>query len=186
MLVMNRLIGLLNSRLLKNTFLFSFFSFLNNAIGFFLILLLAKYFSPEEYGYLNLFTTIVTIFSMLISLNTLGYFTISFFTSSKEELKDIINCSIIVSLSVAICFLIIIIVFSGVSYGVIGIEYQYQLIALIICFFQVFNNLKLEIWRLEEHPIQYGIFSLSMVLLNFGLTLFLVIQLKTGDRKSVV
>ncbi len=172
--------NLVNNKVFRHGVLFSFFSFLNNGISFLLILVLAKYFTPSEYGYLNLFTTLVTVFSLIISLNTLGFLSISFFNSTKEELQQIVKCILIVSLLVFSFFFIVIFIFSGYSLAWVGVGYQYQIIALLICLFQAVNNLKLEIWRLEEKPVSYGIYSLALVLLNSGLTLYFVVRLHMG------
>ncbi|MBD8349067.1 lipopolysaccharide biosynthesis protein [Dysgonomonas sp. HGC4] len=171
---------LVNNKLFRNGALFSIFSFLNSGISFLLLFVLANYFSPEEYGYLNLFTTITTVFSLLVTLNTNGFFSISYFRVSEETLKRIISCVLVVSFIVSFFFGVLIICFSSISSKIIGIGFQYQLIALIICFFQVFITLKLEIWRLEERPISYGVFTFGIAVFSAIFALYFVIKLDMG------
>ena len=45
---------------------------------------------------------------------------------------------------------------------------------------QVFSTVNLDIWRLEENPLSYGIYSVATVFANFILTLILVIGFHWG------
>lgn len=164
----------------RNGVLFSFFSFANSGVSFILLIILAKYITPIEYGYLNLFNTLVTLLNIFISLCTVSYVTLSFFKKDKSELLKIINVSLIVSSIMLIILFVIISIFTNHLEHLIGIDYEYQVIALLICYFQIFNAINLDIWRIEEKPISYGFYSLGVVLLNFVITLFLIIGLEQG------
>lgn len=169
-----------NNKIIRNGIIFSFFSFFNSGISFFLVLILARYLSPTEYGYLNLFTSITAILSLLMTLNTSSYFSVSFFKLEKRELKKILSGVILVLFGVSFSLSLLILVFSGVSAQYIGLGYKYQFLALLICFFQAFITLRLEIWRLEERPILYGFFSSLLSILSLGITLLFVIYFQAG------
>lgn len=173
----NLLVGLKQNPVFRNGALFTFFSFLNNGVGFLLLLILAKYVPPDGYGELNLFTTFVTLLGILISLGTPGIISIEYFNSNRFELKRMINCVLLITTVVLIVLSVFLLFFSTSLKAAIGISPIYQWIALFICFFQVLTNIILDIWRLEEKPISYGIFSFFIVLLNFILTLVFVISL---------
>ncbi|GAP72137.1 polysaccharide biosynthesis protein [Candidatus Symbiothrix dinenymphae] len=168
---------LLNNKQFRHGSLFAFFSFLNSGISFLLLLVFAQYIAPAEYGYLSLFATITTIFSILIPLTTNAYFTRSYFTAPKETLQRIMSSVLLVSSAVSLLFFVLILCFSSVSFEFIGVAPEYQLLGLVICFFQIFITLRLETWRLEEKPVRYGILTVGIVLLSGVLALFFVIQL---------
>jgi len=164
----------------RNGILFTFFSFLNNGISFILLIILAKFISPDGYGKLNLFNTFITIVSIVISLSSNGYISVSFFRKSKEDFSKVINSVFIIT---TVCFLFVLsfqLLFSGIFVHYVGLSINYQLIALLICYFQIFNSVNLDIWRLEEKPVKYGLYSLSIATLNFAITLLLVISYKQG------
>ena len=48
----------------RNGSLFTLFSFLNQGIGFFIMLIMGRYVLPESYGKLSLFTTIIQLLSI--------------------------------------------------------------------------------------------------------------------------
>ena len=167
-----------NNSSLKNGILFTIFAFLSNGINFLILITLAGYLSPDGYGQLNLFTTFITIFSVLIPLGTTGFVAVSFFRKTKEELRDVINIIFFISSFILILILFILIFGGTLLEKMIGFSNEYQIIALLICFFQIFNLINLEIWRLEEKPIKYGIYSFGIAFFNFILTFIFVLLFK--------
>ena len=160
--------------LLKNGVLFTLFSFLNSGINFFLLLLLAHYFPTDQYGKLNLFNTLLTLITPLISLSTLGYVSVSYFRLSKKDFKSVIQSYFIISSNVFIVLLVIIWVGRLYWEQYIGIDAHFLYIAVIICWAQIFTLLNLELWRLGENPISYGIYTVAITICNFVITLWLV------------
>lgn len=164
----------------RNGILFTFFSFLNNGISFILLIILAKFIPPDGYGELNLFTTFVVLGSVLISISTSGYISVSFFNKPKEELRKVINSVFLITSVVFLILLSFQFLFLSHLENLIGLSSRYQVVGLVICYFQVFNTVNLDIWRLEEKPVKYGLYSVSIALLNLIITLILVISLKQG------
>lgn len=84
----------------RNGIFFSLFSFLNSGISFLIMMLMAHYVQPESYGQLSLFTTMISLLSIVICLNTNGIIGVYFFTSSKEVVQRFLNVTLITSLLV--------------------------------------------------------------------------------------
>lgn len=169
----------------RNGILYTLFSFLNNGISFILLLLLAEFIAPADYGRLNLFNTFVTLLSILISLSTNSYVGVAFFRKSRFDLRKIIFVTLFTTTGMLFLFSVVVALFPEMFQRVVGIETKYLWIALFICYFQVFTNLNLDIWRLEEQPVRYGVFSMSIAVLNFLLTLGLVVALHKGWQGRV-
>jgi O-antigen/teichoic acid export membrane protein len=172
--------ALLKNTTLQRGVLFAFFAFCNNGISFVLLLILAKYIPPDGYGQLNLFNTFTQLYGYIVCLSTVGYLEVAFFKKSSAEFRVFIIAVVIIASTVLAVSSLLLLLFSSTSSRIIGLDVRYQWIALLICFFQVFNSINLEIWRLEEKPIKYGIYSVSIALLNFVLSLVLVVSLDSG------
>ena len=172
--IINKILGNPN---VKNGILFSVFSFFNNGVSFLLLIVLAKYISPSAYGELNLFNTLVYLFGILISLNSVGVLSVNYFSSSRAEFRQSFNSVLLITLVTFCILLFILIYFSHVLVIYTGLDTKYQIIALVICLFNVVLNLNLDLWRLEEKILKYGIFSVLMSLCNCILTLFFVISI---------
>lgn len=160
-----------------NGILFTFFSFINNGINFFLLMILATYLSPEGYGHLNLFNNFVIIFTVLIPLACTGYIANSFFRKEEKDFKQVIVTVFLIGISSFIFFIIIAIIAGGCFENILGLNSRLQILAICICFFQLFTTVNLDLWRLQEKPILYGIYSMLFVLSNFILTLLLIAKL---------
>lgn len=171
---------ILKNSLLKNGALFAFFSFLNSGINFLLLLVLANFISPTEYGELNLFNTFVTLLAIFISLNATGIIAVDFFTSDKKHLCRMLNTVLCLSTISLGFFSLLLLLFSSFFEATIGLSIEYQWMGLLVCYAQVFSVINLDIWRLEEKPVSYGLYSVATIIANFVLTLVLVICFKQG------
>lgn len=163
------------SRTANQAIVFSFFSFLNSGINFFLLIIIAGFISPSGYGNLNLFNISVTLFGFLICLNATGIIPVNYFKKNRRDVCKSINT--VFALAV-MCFLFltgVVFIFGNDIEKATGISQLYQWIALWVCFFQVFTTVNLDIWRLEEKPVAYGTYSLGLVLMNFVLTIIFII-----------
>lgn len=158
----------------KNGILFTFFSFLNNGINFFLLMLLAAYLSPDGYGHLNLFNNLITILTVLIPLGCVGYIGNSFFRKSESEFKKVIRTVFKIGFYSFLFFILIILIAGQHLEGLLGLSSKMQILGISICFFQLFTTVNLELWRLNEKPISYGIYSTVFVVLNFIFTLLFI------------
>lgn len=162
----------------RNGIFFSLFSFLNSGISFFIMMLMARYIQPESYGQLSLFTTMISLLSIFICLNTNGLIGVNFFTVSKEVIQRLLNVTLITSLLVYLMFLTGMLLFKYQFEEWTGLDTVFQFCAVSVCLLQVVSLALLDIWRLEEKVGRYGIFSLLMVISNLVLTILFVALMK--------
>lgn len=164
----------------RNGILFTFFAFLNNGIGFLLLIIIASFITPEGYGHLNIFNTSIVLLTFFISLNSTGVISVNFFRMSEIEVRKTINAVFIITIISFCIFQLVSFLFGGQINNVIGLSRPLQIITISVCFFQIITNINLDIWRLKEQPVNYGLYSLSNVVLNFILTIFFIVSLKYG------
>lgn len=170
----------MNSQNFKHGVLYTLFSFINNGISFILILILTKFLSPSDYGHLNLYNAFVSLLNIIIALCTASFVAVSFFQKKKDELQEIIQVVIIVASCVALLLFAFIVCFPKLTTDLIGVDIKYLGLGICVCYFTVFNGLNLDIWRVEEKPVSYGIYSLTFAICNFGLTIWLIAGYKYG------
>ncbi|WP_346086122.1 oligosaccharide flippase family protein [Sphingobacterium ginsenosidimutans] len=164
----------------KNSLIFTLFATINNGLNFLLIFLLSGYLSKQAFGELNLFSTILLVFTTIIPLGTQGYISVIYYKKNKKYINRIMNTIISLSLIVFLLFsfLFYLLPSSITNYMSIPLEYVYCAIA--ICFFQVIYLMLLEVFRLEEKPVKYGLLTMTFVGLNIGLTWYLCVQRNYG------
>lgn len=137
--------------------------------------MLAAYLSPGGYGSLNLYNTIILILTILVPLGTTGYISTNYFRKDKLGIKHVLNTVLFIGVCVFFFLLLIFIVGGTNLENLLGLSLKVQVIALLVCFTQFFTIINLEIWRLQEQPIKYGVYTMALVILNFALTLYFVI-----------
>lgn len=173
-----KLLELRHNKTVLNGTLFSLYSFLNTGISFVLLIIIARFISPDGYGKINLFSTTTQVFTYFICLNTSGIVPIIFFRKSKTEFKRTINTVLVLAIGGFLLLTLLLMLISEKLEKTIGLDFYFQWIALWICLFQTLSQLNLNIFRIEEKVKQYGIYSISSAVLNFILTILLVVTFK--------
>lgn len=171
-----------NNKTLLNGSLFSLYSFLQSGISFILLIILAKFISPTDYGSMNLFNTASTLFGYFVGLNTAGYLSVSFFANKnqKEEFKKDFTIIILTTLTSSILICICIYPFSDSLSSIANITPLLLFIALFIASFRTIFQILLNYYRVQEKVISYGIFSCSNSILTAILVFLYVLYFKQG------
>lgn len=163
-----------NNRALFNGALFSGFSFFSKGVNFLLLLVLANYIAPLEYGYLSLFTSVVMVIGYFIAFSTEGYFTIAYFKDGEEARKKVFTCILVTSTLVLVTLICVLVVWDHSLAESMTLPVYSLYLAAITVFFNVFFHTLLEYYRIKEDVKIYGILSCSNVLLNFVLSILFV------------
>lgn len=164
-----------NNKTIINGSLFSIFSFFNQGISFILLILLAKYITPSEYGYLSIFNTIVMFLGYFIALSTQGYISVSYFQKGKNNFKKDFSCIVFIAIGILIILSLIILIGKENLSSILIIDQELLWIALLISFFHLLFNINLDLFRIKELVLKYGYRSCGFALLNFILSIYLVI-----------
>jgi O-antigen/teichoic acid export membrane protein len=157
---------------------FAFFSFLNQGLNFFLLIILSWFIMPSSYGNLNLFYTAVSVVGFIIHLCTSGIIGIKYFKVPRNILSQYINVVLTCTLATSILFTFGIVFFHDYIQNVAGIGEKLQLLCIYICASSVVYHLLLDIYRLEEKSLKYGILTTVSTILNIIASLVLVISLR--------
>lgn len=171
----NILHKLIYNKSVQSGSLFAFFSFLNQGLNFFLLLILSNYILPDSYGSLNLFYTAVGVVGYVICLCTSGIVSIKYFKESRETLARYINVVLSSTLIVSAILLLIVGLFPDFVTRISDIQPTIQVLCIYLCATTVVYNLLLDIFRLEEKTLAYGILTTLSTLINIALSLVLVI-----------
>lgn len=143
-------------------------------MNFILLLLLARYITPTEYGYWSLFGTIVMFLGYFIAMTTEGYLSIAYFQEGMKGVKKSFSCILLTTLIVSGVLFSITTLLGDNLQQILELPWQYLHLAIGIAFFTVYTNVCLDFLRIKKKIILYGFFSCSSALIVFGLTIFLV------------
>lgn len=169
-----------NNKTLVNGGLFSLYSFMGRGISFFLLMLLAKYIPPAAYGHLSLFNTVVQFVTIFMALNTTPYFAISYFKKAEEDFKKNFTSIYFLGVGTLLFFLLVIFVGGQFLSNALDISQTLLICAVFISFFSFSFHLQQNYFRVQEKVVTYGFYNVGNALLNFALSLILVISLGQG------
>lgn len=163
-----------------NGTVFSIFAFINRGISFVLLIILARYILPADYGRLSLFNTIVELLSYVVVMSCQGFFAVSYFQRKGELFRR--DTTSIVLILVVCTFLLsgVLIISPNALARLADLPPLFLFLALAISSLQVFIFLFSDFLRVQEKVAKYGIVSCGFALSNFILSIFLVIKKNMG------
>lgn len=162
-----------NKSLIRGS-LFSLFSFLNKGLGFLLMIILANFITPSEYGYLNLFNTVIMVLMYFMAMSAEGYWGVAYFSEGKEGLKKTFTCVFFLTLLGAMLLSMLICAEGEWLEKKLNLSVPILYCAVAICFFTIYNQILLDNYRLQEKVIIYGLLSCGAAVLNFSVSVYLV------------
>lgn len=170
---MVKLINIFENKSLLNGALFSLFSFINRGFIFLLLLILANYISPAEYGYLSLFSTVVMVSMYFVAMSTEGYLSVAYF-KEKDGLRNAFSSVLVISLFFVVVLSFILFIGGDFWSSKLDLPINILWFTVIICYTTLFANIFLDYLRIKEKLKYYGIFSCSLALINFILSILFV------------
>lgn len=163
------------NKTLMNGTMFSIFSFINKGISFVLLVILARYIAPAEYGRLSLFSTIVQLLGYCIALSTTGFFSVSYFQRKGELFRQDFTSIIIITVFCTTVIGVVLLFSQDAIAKLADLPPAYLWVALVICFADVFFHCFMDLLRIQEKVLKYGFFSCGVALINFAFSLYLVV-----------
>lgn len=168
------------NKTLLNGLLFSVYAFLGRGIAFVLLIILATYIPPADYGKLSLFNTVIMLLGFFMAFSTNGYFGISYFKESKETFHQDFTFIMLMLLLTAGIVSVVFLSFGNYLSKLAGISCGLLWWALLIAFVNVPFNMHMDYYRLQEKVGKYGIMNLGNAILNAVFSLILVITFAQG------
>lgn len=155
--------------------MFAMFSFINRGISFVLLIILARYIMPAEYGQLSLFNTIVQLLGFVIALSCQGYFTISYFQRKGELFRQDVSSIVLIIAGCTVVCCIILLCSQNTLARLAQLPPLYLWFALIICVGEVLFFLLLDLMRVQEKVVRYGMLSCGFAVISFALSIYMVV-----------
>lgn len=165
---------LFQNETLRNGAFFTLFSFVNKGMNFILLILLARFITPTEYGYWSLFGTIVMFMGYFMAMTTEGYISLSYFQEGMVGVKKSFSCILPTTLIVSGALFFITTLLRDHLQQILKLPWQYLYFAIEIAFFTVYSNICLDFLRIKKNIALYGLFSCGSAFLVFSLSIILV------------
>ena len=154
---------------------------INASIPFILLPVMTRILSPEEYGEIAIFVTIIGAFSALVGVTFVGSVNRKFFDEIK--LVDygifITSCIQLIILATTITIILVFLFLDKISQFVL-LDSKWVLVAVLVAFFNVIVTLRLGQWQVKRKPLSYAFFQFFISSINALLSIVAVVYLSLG------
>lgn len=155
--------------------LYSLYSFMGKGISFLLLILLANYIKPAEYGLLSMFSTVIMVVSFFLGFSSSGYVSNSYFQKSGVEFKKDFTAIFILHIVTAIVLGIIILLVRPIITQFTNLPTNVTNYVVIISLSNALFLITQNLFRIKENIVGYGVLSISNAIISFVLSLLLVV-----------
>jgi len=169
-------------KFVKNFSLYALTNIVNAAIPFLLLPFLTARLSKEGYGILtnvDVFTRFTLPF-VLLGIN--GAINTAFFREKKEHFSSYLSSALLISFISALLLLPVCWGISPWLSGSFQIPPRWALAVPLICLGQTFVQIVLGLYMIKKEPLRYGAMQVSLTLMNFLLSIFLVYRYNWEGR----
>ena len=174
------------NELLRGSSIYLFSNILNAVVPFLLIPVLTRYLSPDEYGQVAMFQTLVAGLAALTGLNAVGAANRYYYDAPKAaDLADY-NGSCLQVLLVSSLLLLLGGLLLSQQLGVwLNIPAPWVLLAVVLSGGNFVIQLRLGQWQIRSQAGRFGLFQVSQSGLVFALSLLLVVGVKLGAEGRI-
>jgi O-antigen/teichoic acid export membrane protein len=173
-------------KLLKNSFIYILGDVLNKSIPFFMLPVLTRYLTPEDYGMISVFTAFVAILAVFTGLSVHGAVNVNFFRISKDELREYIGNVIVILNVTTLSIFLFVLIFQSFLQKKLNLPTEWLFIAVVLAFTQFITTINLVLWTAEQRPKPYTFYQLAQTLVTTGLSLILIVAYKMNWEGQLI
>lgn len=170
--------------LFGSAFIYTISNAANAALPLMLLPILTRILSPEEYGIVALFASLLVILGAFVGANAHAAILVRYFQIERQEMMNYVSSVIWIGIATAPIVLLFILGFYKAIAALTGIALHWMVIAVAVSFAQFLIQTLLALWQAEGRPMPYGAFRFLQAALDatFTLVLLLLFDLTLDGR----
>jgi O-antigen/teichoic acid export membrane protein len=174
--------------LFKDSAVYLTANIINAVIPFALLPILTRYLSPDKYGEVAMFQTLLAFLGALVGLETCSAVSRKYFDEgvTNKELSEYIAVSLQVILVSGTLLLLVILAGGGVLANVFKLNTVFMCYAVITAVATACLQLRLTQWQVRKKAKQFGAFQNLQSLINMIISLILVVGMKMGASGRIM
>jgi O-antigen/teichoic acid export membrane protein len=169
-----------NKLIIKNGIIYVGFEVLNKALPFILLPILTHYISPTGFGLIANFNAIYGVLTVLVGLSIHGAVNVAYFKYGKSEISTYVFNSLIILTASFFAIFLVSVILSNTYKHFSNLPIYWLYIGIAAAAMQFVTSINLVLWQAEKNALNYGTYQLIQTLLNFLLSIWLVIIATTG------
>jgi len=163
--------------LIRSAGIYTLSNIFNSLIPFFILPIMTRCLTPEDYGIVSMFSVLVSIMTTFVGLNVHGAIARQFYEKDSIDFPQYLtNCFYILIFSAATTALITLSFSKWIS-QVTEFPINWLWAVLLVCIGQFIITILLTLWQVQQKAIQYGVLQIAQTLLNVSISLVFVLLL---------
>ncbi|MBO5822199.1 MAG: oligosaccharide flippase family protein [Lentisphaeria bacterium] len=176
----------MKTNLLLSSSVYVLGTFLTQGVNFFALIFFARLMSPEEYGKFAIYVFWNAIVQIFIGLRTQSSINNAYIDFGKQNIYRFASDMSFITLGSFAVFVIPLYIFSGFSAELVGLPFTALILGVVQAFFIYYVHLIAGIYRIEERPLPYLLYSLANVFLDAALSCIWVFMLSSDKYMGKV
>ncbi len=168
------------SSLFRTAGTYGFFSLLGAAIPFFLLPVMTRYLSPDDYGIVAMFGVMVTLITPLVGFSVHGAYSRVYFAKDRFDIDAYMGTIVFFVFLSSVVMLGVCYIFRGGIANLFAFPVSWVWLVPIVASASILGQIVLVSWQVRELPRPYGLFQNGRTLFEVLGALFLVIVLSMG------
>ena len=158
--------NLAKSKLLRSAGIYTTSNVINKAIPFFLLPVLTRYLTPEDYGIVSMFGVLLSLVTPFTGIYLHAAIERMYYEKDTINIREYItNCLMILIVSTSLVG-IIFYFFSPIIARWTSLPIQLLWVVIAISFAQFVSQIVVKLWQVQVKPFQYGAYQISKTLIN--------------------
>ncbi|MFN1835341.1 oligosaccharide flippase family protein [Balneola sp. MJW-20] len=182
---MGKISSLLRNKLFQNTGIYTISSVIEKAIPFFLLPVLTRYLSTEDYGIVAMFLVLLGIINPFTGISIQSAVLRSYYKDQVDISTYIFN-SLLLILGSSTLVSVVFYFFSGPISEYSAFPEEWLLSVVLVSAGQFVVNIVLVIWQARSKAIQFGVLKILLTGFNLGSSIYLIVVLGYGWEGRVI
>jgi len=172
------------NKLVQSLGIYTIANVINSAIPFLLLPVLTEYLSPEGYGVLTNFNSLINLLIPFVSMNLMTSLQV-IYVKKNQEMGSYISTGMLVMLMLTILGAAIFLVFDDQLSAATGVPKAFIAFAAAYATYQNVVEILLSIWRMEDKAWLFGIFRIVRTAVELTIALVLIISFHWSFEGSI-
>jgi len=169
------LFKILNSIRVKNSLIYLTASVAGSGIAFFLVPILTRFLSPNDYGIVSNYLALLTLSSYFICLSNSGYIFRNYYFLNKEELSRSLSNVFFINFSGTLGIFTLLIILNKIVFSYLQIPLIWLLFIPLLGLGQIFIDTTLGFFQAQNQAKKYSLLQLGQTVLNLGFSILFVV-----------
>lgn len=160
--------------LLRSAGTYGIFSLINSAIPFFLLPVLTRYLSPEDYGYVSVFNIILSLVIAISGCNLAGAYSRAYFAEDRFQAPLYFGTVVIATVFIGTISMFVVFMLRFPISNLFSFPSSWLWLVPITACARSIVDITLVHWQVRNRPFQYGLFINTRTIFQAGVSIILV------------